>query len=175
MATVKFQIQADKKDAAIHCRLSVGQDRVYKRRTGFSIDPEIWNHRLGRVQRKNLDLDELFPATRKRVESSKSSVKRKLDYAKATAIDDVLTSLKREIERSLDSASENGEFVNGDWLQKVIERTFNRQSEDKSIEDLSLLSVYGRHFLKNLEFKESDRGEIGVRPSTKRKYQTLGS
>ena len=46
MATIKYLVQSNKSQSApIYLRLSIGYGKVFKRKTGLTIDPNIWNNK----------------------------------------------------------------------------------------------------------------------------------
>tara|TARA_R110000751_G_scaffold390_1_gene1543 strand:+ start:2600 stop:3913 length:1314 start_codon:yes stop_codon:yes gene_type:complete len=92
MASIKFLIQGKNSPANIYVQLSVGRGKVFKRKTGYSIDPKDWGKKGMPIDRdtslKNLKAD--------------------------------LNKLSSNLENCLNDAVSLKEVVNGDWLQLQI-------------------------------------------------------
>lgn len=63
----------------------------------------------------------------------------------------------------------NGARINSQWLQAAIDLHFNRVDPV----ELEYLTTYSDHFLKNLKFKVSDSGQLGVKEGTYKRYKVI--
>ncbi len=69
----------------------------------------------------------------------------------------------------LNSHYAEGGLVDSYWLENAIDNYFGRGKKDES----DLLTDYSLTFIKNLEFKVSERNGVGVSISSKRKYTSI--
>lgn len=98
MATIKYLLQSKSDNAPIYLRLSLGRNKLYKRKTSLSINPKNWSD-LG------------YP---------------KKNTAENKNISSKLRKLKDFILDEVNNASVNGTEINGQWLQSKIDLRFNR-------------------------------------------------
>lgn len=98
MATIKYLLQSKSENAPIYLRLSLGRNKLFKRKTSLSINPKNWSEtnqpKQTTVENKNL-----------------ASQLRKL---KDFILDEV------------NNANTKGIEINGDWLQNKIDLHFNK-------------------------------------------------
>jgi integrase len=80
-----------------------------------------------------------------------------------------LEKLRLNIIDSLNRDFAQGELIDGYWLESTIEAYFGRGKKDRS----DLLTDYTAQYIKDLEFKVSDRKGVGVSEKTKRKYMSI--
>ncbi len=94
MATINFQLQSKSEPANIYIRLSIDRKNVFRRKTGFIVNPNDWSKKTNLPLQNDVDLKNL-----------------KTD----------LTNLKAAIETNLNEANKKNAEINGDWLQSQIE------------------------------------------------------
>lgn len=100
MATPRFLIQGKSDNTSIYIRLSINRSNVFKRKTGFSINPKDWSKATG------------FPIQRN---EKLKNLKNRLDK------------LRIKISDKTNEAVEKGILINGDWLQNQIDEHFNKR------------------------------------------------
>lgn len=101
MATVKFRLKSKvKKDKnTIYLYLSYGRGKMFEVKSGFSIEPNEWNYKLG------------FP---------------KKNDAENKVLHSDLKKLELFIHDSINSANSKGELINKLWLESKINECFKR-------------------------------------------------
>lgn len=102
MATVKFLLQSTSNPANIYVQLSIDRKNVFKRKTGYVINPGYWSSETGLPNQKEVE-------------------------AKQLRID--LKKLSTEIENRLNTATSSGEEITGDWLQLQIDIITGKQKK----------------------------------------------
>lgn len=143
MATVRFLVQSKSDNAPIYLRLTLGREGDYKRKTTQFINPKSWSKKTGLPKQNNADNKNLTIT---------------------------LKNLATQVLKELNLANQQGEDVDGDWLQKTINKHFNKEE----VTELDYLSSYGDYFLKNLKYRHNGKtNTIGVSKSTERKYKTI--
>lgn len=100
MATIKCLLQSKNDNANIYVRLSIDRNNVYKRKTGFVVNPDNWSHTKGQPKPNDESLKKL-----------------------KTDLDD----LCRKIEEKLNLATSQGSEINGNWLQDTIDEALNKK------------------------------------------------
>jgi integrase len=98
MATIKYQLQSKSENAPIYLRLSLGRNKLYKRKTSLSINPKEWS-------------DTNQP---KQTTPTNKNLASKLRKLKDFILDEV------------NNANSKGIEINGDWLQSKIDLHFNK-------------------------------------------------
>lgn len=99
MATIKYLIQSKNENANIYVRYSINRDSVWKRKTGFIINPKDWSKDKGQPLQKNQEL---------------KAIKSKLDK------------LSIFINDAYNNAIDKGLIFTGDWLQHQIDLFNNK-------------------------------------------------
>jgi len=101
MATVKYRLKSSaKKDKhTIYLYLSYGRGNMFEVKSGFSIEPKEWQHKLG------------FP---------------KQNDAENKVLHSDLKKLESFIHDSLNNANSKGELIDKFWLERKIKECFNR-------------------------------------------------
>lgn len=99
MATIKYLLQSKKDNASIYIRFSVNRESVWKRKTGFIINPSDWSATKNQPIQRNEDLKNL---------------KFKLDK------------LSVFINESFNNSTSKGVILSGDWLQNLIDLYNNK-------------------------------------------------
>jgi integrase len=94
MATIKFLLQSTATPANIYIRLSVDRKTVYKRKTGYTINPAEWSDETNLPKQTSIENKNL-----------RSTLK----------------TLSTEIETRLNNATSTGEEITGEWLQDQID------------------------------------------------------
>ncbi len=107
MATISYLLQSQNNPANIYVRLSISRKNVFKRKTGYIIDPKNWSRKTNLPIPKDTNLKNL-----------------KTD----------LSNLKTEIEKRCNSATTNGIEISGNWLHEQINSITGKQ--DKTDKDL---------------------------------------
>lgn len=100
MATLKCLIQSKQDNANIYLRLSIDRDNVFKRKTGYVVNPDNWSHSKGQPKLNDESLKKL-----------------KID------LDDLCT----KVEQKYNLATSTGSEINGDWLQDAIDEILNKK------------------------------------------------
>lgn len=103
MATIKCLIQSNKANANIYVRLSIDRNNVYKRRTGYVVNPDNWSQKKGTPKPNDESLKKL-----------------------KTDLDDLCT----KIEQRLNIATTQSIEINGDWLQDSIDEILNKKKKN---------------------------------------------
>ncbi len=98
MATIKYLLQSKSENAPIYLRLSLGRNKLYKRKTSLSINPKNWS-------------DTNQP---KQTTAENKNLASKLRKLKDFILDEV------------NNANTKGTEINGDWLQSKIDLHFNK-------------------------------------------------
>jgi len=94
MATITFLLQSTKNPANIYARLSIAKNQVFKRKTGYVVNPLNWSTDTNLPKQNDVDVKNL-----------------KTD----------LQSLATEIEKRLNVATSSGVDITGEWLQQQID------------------------------------------------------
>lgn len=102
MATIRFFLQSKKNPATIYVSLSVKAKSVFKRKTGYVIDPNNWSDTTNLPLQNNETLKNL------KVE---------------------LIKLSTSIQEKLNNATKNGIEISGDWLQNQIDIIQGKQEK----------------------------------------------
>ena len=107
MATVKFRLKSTvKKDKhTIYLYLSYGRGNMFEVKSGFSIEPNDWQYKLG------------FP---------------KQNDAENKVLHSDLKKLESFIHDSINSANSKGELIDKFWLERKIKECFNRVEKTDS-------------------------------------------
>lgn len=100
MATIKCLIQSSKENANIYVRLSIDRNNVYKRKTGYMVNPDNWSQKKGIPKLNDESLKKL-----------------------KTDLDDLCT----RIEQNYNNAIAQGIEINGNWLQDAIDTILNKK------------------------------------------------
>ncbi|MBT3872691.1 MAG: hypothetical protein HOF75_08705 [Flavobacteriaceae bacterium] len=99
MATIKYLLQSETNNAPIYLRLSLGRNKLFKRKTGLSIDYRNWSRTTG-LPKQNDELNKSLAIKLRNLESF------------------VLSELNESNSKGID--------INGDWLIKTINQHFDR-------------------------------------------------
>jgi len=94
MATITFLLQSSANPANIYVRLSIDRKNVFKRKTGYVINPNNWSAETSLPKQNEVENKQL-----------------RIDLKK----------LSTEIETRLNVATSSGEEITGDWLQQQID------------------------------------------------------
>lgn len=100
MATIKCLIQSNKANANIYVRLSIDRNNVYKRRTGYIVNPDNWSHTKGQPKLNDESLKKL-----------------------KTDLDDLCTKIEQKLNLAISQSIE----INGNWLQDTIDEILNKK------------------------------------------------
>ncbi len=100
MATIKCLIQSKNPNSNIYVRLSIDRDNVFKRKTGFVVNPDNWSASKGQPKLNDESLKKL-----------------------KTDLDDLCTKL----EQKYNLATSLGSEINGNWLQDTIDDILNKK------------------------------------------------
>jgi len=120
MSSIKFLLQSKKNPAQIYLRLSLGRGKIYKKKTGYTVNPKEWSKNTG------------YPKTTY-VEGKKLKLK--------------LKNLENFIfEQSNKDIGAEGVEINSNWLEEQI-NIFNNNVKPKQ---LDYLVDYGREFISKL-------------------------
>lgn len=115
MAKVTYFIQSKKNPANIYISLSVAFKNVFKRKTGYTIDPKGWSTK-----------------TSSPLQNDESLKKLKNDLGK----------LKNSIEKNLNSATATGAEISGDWLQEQIDLILSKKKKTDVDRLTNYIQVY---------------------------------
>jgi integrase len=102
MATVTFLLQSTSNPANIYVRLSIDRKNVFKRKTGYVINPNNWSGETSLPKQNDVENKQL-----------------RIDLKK----------LSTEIENRLNTATSSGEEITGDWLQHQIDNITGKQKK----------------------------------------------
>ncbi|NDV15580.1 integrase [Muricauda sp. TY007] len=93
MSSIRFQIQSKSENANIYVRISLARGKVWKRKTGYTVNPKFWSKTKGMPIQKDEHLKSL----------------------KAN-----LNSFSIKLERGMNKAVKNGVPITGEWLEQEI-------------------------------------------------------
>ena len=143
MASVKFLIQSKSDFAPIYLRLSLGRNKVFKRKTGLSINPKDWSKETG------------FP---------------KQNHANNKNLNSKLKKLEAKIFDRLNDATSDGIEIEGNWLIYQIDLHFGRISENEKSDSL-LDSI--QNIIDTADTRENAKGNVGLSKSRINSYKSL--
>jgi hypothetical protein len=115
MATISFLLQSKNNPANIYVRLSIDRKNVFKRKTGYVIDPDQWSKKTGYPKPNDVDLKNL-----------------KTD----------LSNLKTEIEKRFNTATTSGIEISGAWLQEQIDIITGKKKKTDVDRLINYIDVY---------------------------------
>ncbi len=115
MATIKFFLQSSKNPATIYLNLSTGYKSVFKRRTGYVINPAKWSKETGLPKKND-------------TENKNLTVK--------------LKELANEIEKRLNEATSKGTEITGDWLQWQIDNIQGKRKKTDADRLSNYIQIY---------------------------------
>jgi len=127
MATIKFRLKGNDQNQTIYLRLSLGRDKVYEKKTGFSINKNDWSKK--------------YP---------------KQNTAQNKKFGNDLRKLKTSIFDCINEAQSNGTTINSNWLGTQIDVYFKRinpQGTSELVTDAIQHIIDTAHIRKN-QFKE---------------------
>lgn len=142
MASIKFLVQSKSEQANIYVRISIERGKVWKRKTGYTVNPKNWSKTKGMPIQKDEVLKNL-----------------KAD----------LSVFSTKLERGMNHASKNGIPINGDWLQKEIDRINNK----KQVVELDVLVNYINHIIDTAGARPNQRGGLGLSERRVKGYITF--
>ncbi len=148
MATLKYILQSKKPNSTLHARFSIGANKVYKRATRETINPEDWNAKKGMViQRTALSRE---------------------DQYRQNELESVLDKLKAFILEQYRKRSES-EIINGEWLEEIIEAYY---SGGRKTEQLDFIENYLVHYTLNILPYRKYKGKP-ISKRTQQKHLTI--
>jgi len=115
MATITFLLQSSSTPANIYVRLSIDRNNVFKRKTGFVINPNDWSKETSLPKQNDIETKQL------RIE---------------------LKNLSTEIEKRLNTATSSGEEITGDWLQLQIDSITGKQKKTDNDRLINYVQYY---------------------------------
>ncbi len=130
MAKVSFQLRGKKKPANITVRLSAGRGKIFRAKTGYSIDPEKWSFETNLPKQKD--------DQQKNLKSH-------------------LGKLSAEIEINLNEAAKNGLDIDSVWLQEQID-IFNNKVKTTDTDRLVNCIQNYINYLPRKKMKKNKRG-----------------
>jgi integrase len=143
MATIKFLLRGKKDPAKITVRLVAGREKIFRAKTGYKIDPEKWSTETNLPKKSNdIELKNL-----------------KTDLQK----------LATTIETNLNTATENGIDISGDWLQQQIDK---KQGKVKTT-DVDRLTNCIQAYIDYLPRKKQRNNKRGATIGTIKKHKSL--
>ena len=143
MATIKFYLQSKKNPATIFVSLSVSRGNVFKRKTGYFINPTKWS------------IETNFP------KKGGDEAQKKLSNN--------LNKLNTAIETNFNDATAKGIEISGDWLQEQIDSILGTNKKT----DVDRLVNYIQAYMDFLPRKKLRNGKKGATPSTIARYKTV--
>ncbi|ALU75415.1 hypothetical protein AUW17_09105 [Tenacibaculum dicentrarchi] len=143
MATIKFIIQSKGENTQIYLRLSLGRNKLYKRKTSLSIHSDNWSTIKGRPADNFKDVEN---------------------------ISNTLNELNTFISKEVNNANTKGVEINGVWLQSKIDIHFNK-SEIAELDYITEYGNYFIKNLKYKANDKTKK--MGVSIATQKKYQTI--
>ncbi len=143
MATVKFFIQSKSNPANIYLNLSISRKKIFRRKSGYIIDPDRWSHSTGFPKKNN---EAMYKNLRKDLEALAGAVSDKLNDA-----------IEKQVE------------ISGDWLQEQIDRYHGKIEAD----DLDSLLYQIQAYIDFMPRKKLNNGKIGTSNATIQKQKSL--
>lgn len=146
MATVQFEIREKKGQCTIYVRLSVARGCVYRRKTGRLIPKEHWS------------VETNMPKGR---------------TGESTNMKSELVDLQSNIYREFDADNAQGIKIDADWLEKKIDKFYNRDKKPVDVMERGNLSEWCKEFLTRVAERGnfSERGCVNA--GTVKKYNTI--
>ncbi len=132
MATINFLLRSKANPANIYLRLSIDRKNVFKRKTGYVINPKDWSKKTKLPLSNDEDLKIL-----------KNNLGR----------------LKNRIEKDFNIATAESIEINGDWLQNQIDSITNKKSKTDSDRLSSYIQSYAEN-LPFKEFPNGKQGVV---------------
>ncbi len=130
MATINYLLQSKKDPASIYVRLSIDRDNVFKRKTGYFVNPNDWSKKQKLPLANDEDLKKL-----------------RTD----------LGNLKNELEKKYNNATANGIEISGDWLQEQIDTILGKKKKTDTDRLINYIQYYIDN-LPYKEFPNGKRG-----------------
>ncbi len=142
MATIKFLIQSKTEQSNIYVRLSIDRKNVFKRKSGYIVNSKDWSASKG------------YP-------SLNDEILKKLKTD--------LDKFKNKLEESFNKANNQGQLINGNWLQEQIDHINNK----KPIVRLDKLTNYIQHFIDNAHTRKNQKGNLGLTQNRIKSFKTF--
>jgi len=143
MATIKFQLRGKKNPANITVRLSAGRGKIFRAKTGYSIDRKKWNED-NNLPKQGGDTEQKNLKTR-------------------------LVDLSNRIEKRLNEAAPKGIDIDRTWLQQQID-DFNNKVKTT---DADRLINCIQNYIDYLPRKKQKNNKRGATIGTIRKHKSL--
>lgn len=115
MATVTYFLQSKSNPANIYARLSIKANQVFKRKTGYVIDPALW--------------------------SEKTNLPKQNDEGSKNIATD-LQKLSYEIIKALNELTASGDEPTGDWLQQIIDKVQGKKQKTDNDRLINYIQAY---------------------------------
>lgn len=115
MATINYFLQSKKAPANIYVRLSIDRNNIFKRKTGYFVNPANW------------------------------SKKQKLPLANDEELKKLRTdlgNLKNKLETKYNDATAKGIEISGDWLQEQIDTILGKKKKTDTDRLINYIQVY---------------------------------
>lgn len=157
MAIIKFLARGNTSQKEIYIRLSAGRSINIKRKTGFTINGNLWK----------------FEKATKGVNKGKPTEvgEPKQTDAISKRLKEHLNELSNFVNKEFNQATEKGISINSSWLENQISLHQNRdKKENKGKSDLLTFIDY---YIKYLPNHIQSSGKRGVAVNTIRKFETL--
>lgn len=160
MATIKFFLQSKNENSPIYLRLSLGQGKTPKRKTGLFINYSDWSLAKPKKNRKKptKNPSNYFVGIPKQTTPSNKN------------INIMLQKLATKIIEKVNEDESKGIEVNGDWLQYQIDLHFERITENTQSE---YLTDTIQEIINNAGIRKNAAGGVGLSKSRINSYKTL--
>ncbi|MBN2821063.1 MAG: phage integrase SAM-like domain-containing protein [Bacteroidales bacterium] len=160
MATVAFLLQSDRNPSNIYLRLSVESGKVFKRKSGYVIDPKKWsldNKETKKGKKFSVVGKTGFPKVAKSVEDKNEGIR------------DNLKELSEVVLSNYNEAVKDNTIITGDWLQIQIDRYHGKIK----VTDVDSLEYQVQAYIDFLPRKKLNNGKIGASAATIQKQKSL--
>lgn len=162
MATVSYLLQSERNPSSIYLRLSIESGKVFKRKSGYVIDPDKWASSKKETNKKKAGkkfsiVGKIgFPKVARTVEDKNQGIRDKLKNLSDVVIENYNEAVKNKIE------------VTGEWLQEQIDRYHGKIKEVDKDSFLYQIQAY----IDFLPLKKL-KGKVGATEATIQKQRAL--
>lgn len=143
MATIKYRLKGKAQNQSIYLKLSIGRNKVYEKKTGFSINRNDWS--------KETDLPKQNIAENKKLGNN-------------------LRKLETYIFEQINEAQSKGTTINSNWLGSQIDIHFKRINPTGQSE---LVKDSIQHIIETAHLRKNQFKELGLSKSRINGYKAL--
>lgn len=160
MATVAYLLQSERNPSNVYLRLSIENKKVFKRKSGYVIDPKKWSpDNKGKDSgKKNIIVGKVgLPKIARTTEDKNEGIR------------DKLKDLSEAVLNNYNEAVKNKVVVNGEWLQEQIDKYHGKVE----VTDVDSFVYQIQAYIDFLPRKKLNNGKIGVTAGTIQKQKSF--